>query len=333
MFPRLLELGPLTVYSYGVLLRPPACWRCTSRSAGPAPWGSTATASSTWDLHHHLGPGRREAAPAHRRLRLSAGSRRSCGRWPGRAASSTAGSCWRSWSASGTSASTACRCGRSADAIAPGIALGHVVGRFGCLLAGCCYGKPTTLPWGMTFTDTFAASNVGTPLHVALHPTQLYDGGTELADPRVPAAHREWWRKRAGWTFWVYILLYGISRFVDRDVPRRPARHDDGVLDVAVHLDHPGPAGAGDADRALAWPAAPADAAEAPRAAPPSGSARTAARDGMERVRTHRRRRTGRAAARPLPGRAGAGPVALADPAAHQGRAVLVGGRARSRTT
>src|SRR5258707_5025489 len=41
------------------------------------------------------------------------------------------------------------------DVFAPGIALGHVVGRFGCLFAGCCFGKPTTLPWGITFHDTF----------------------------------------------------------------------------------------------------------------------------------------------------------------------------------
>src|SRR5881409_1438681 len=66
------------------------------------------------------------------------------------------------------------------DVFAPGIALGHVVGRFGCLFAGCCYGKPTTLPWGITFTDTFAASNVGTPLNQPLHPTQLYEAGAEL---------------------------------------------------------------------------------------------------------------------------------------------------------
>jgi len=66
------------------------------------------------------------------------------------------------------------------DVFAPGIALGHVVGRFGCLFAGCCYGKPTKLPWGITFTDTFAATNVGTPLGVPLHPTQLYEAGAEL---------------------------------------------------------------------------------------------------------------------------------------------------------
>src|SRR5438477_1955720 len=57
------------------------------------------------------------------------------------------------------------------DVFAPGIALGHVVGRFGCLFAGCCYGKPTKLPWGITFTDTFAATNVGPPVGVPLHPT------------------------------------------------------------------------------------------------------------------------------------------------------------------
>src|SRR5437899_4468222 len=36
------------------------------------------------------------------------------------------------------------------DVFAPGIALGHVVGLFACLFAGCCYGKPTTKPWGIT---------------------------------------------------------------------------------------------------------------------------------------------------------------------------------------
>src|SRR5215813_11259348 len=61
------------------------------------------------------------------------------------------------------------------DVFAPGIALGHVIGRFGCFFAGCCFGKPTSLPWGITFSDPFAAANVGTPLGVALHPTQLYE--------------------------------------------------------------------------------------------------------------------------------------------------------------
>src|SRR5262245_54769006 len=65
------------------------------------------------------------------------------------------------------------------DVFAPGIALGHVVGRLGCLFAGCCYGKPTTVPWAITFTNPYAAANVGTPLNVPLHPTQLYEAGAE----------------------------------------------------------------------------------------------------------------------------------------------------------
>ena len=48
------------------------------------------------------------------------------------------------------------------DAFAPGIALGHVVGRFGCLMAGCCYGKPSSGAWAVTFTSPLAAENVGT---------------------------------------------------------------------------------------------------------------------------------------------------------------------------
>src|SRR6201987_4792537 len=57
------------------------------------------------------------------------------------------------------------------DVFAPGIALGHGVGRFGCFFAGCCYGRPTTVPWAITFTDPFAAANVGTPLTLTLHTT------------------------------------------------------------------------------------------------------------------------------------------------------------------
>src|SRR5476651_458127 len=100
------------------------------------------------------------------------------------------------------------------DLIAPGIALGHIVGRFGCLLAGCCYGKPTTLPWGITFKDPFAAANVGTPLGVPLHPTQLYEAGAELLILGVLLWTEKKGRSFAGRTFWLYMLLYAISRFI-----------------------------------------------------------------------------------------------------------------------
>jgi len=100
------------------------------------------------------------------------------------------------------------------DLIAPGIALGHIVGRFGCLLAGCCYGRPSDAPWAITFTDPVAAANVGTPLDVPLHPTQLYDAGAELIILIVLLVSERRGRPFPGRTFWLYMLLYAISRFV-----------------------------------------------------------------------------------------------------------------------
>ena len=97
---------------------------------------------------------------------------------------------------------------------APGIALGHVVGRLGCLMAGCCYGIPTTKPWGITLTDPFAALNVGTPPNIPLHPTQLYEAGAELIILIVLLVTERRGRTFPGRTFWGYMLLYAISRFI-----------------------------------------------------------------------------------------------------------------------
>ncbi len=101
----------------------------------------------------------------------------------------------------------------TADLFAPGIALGHAVGRFGCLLAGCCYGRPTSVAWAITFDDPAAAANVGTPIGVPLHPTQIYDAGAELAILAILLATEARGRTFAGRTFWLYVLLYGVSRF------------------------------------------------------------------------------------------------------------------------
>src|SRR5205814_10239741 len=100
------------------------------------------------------------------------------------------------------------------DVFAPGIALGHVVGRLGCFFAGCCWGKPTSVPWAITFTSPFAAANVGTPLNVPLHPTQLYEAGAEFLILIFLLATEKSGRRFAGRTFWLYMLLYAISRYV-----------------------------------------------------------------------------------------------------------------------
>ena len=63
----------------------------------------------------------------------------------------------------------------TADALVPGVILGQAIGRLGCFSAGCCWGKPTHLPWAVTFTDVYSARAVGTPMDTPLHPTQLYE--------------------------------------------------------------------------------------------------------------------------------------------------------------
>lgn len=100
------------------------------------------------------------------------------------------------------------------DLMAPGIALGHVIGRFGCLLAGCCYGRPTDVPWAITFTNPVASANVGTPLGLPLHPTQLYDAGAELLILAILLMTERKGKPFAGRTFWLYMGLYAISRFI-----------------------------------------------------------------------------------------------------------------------
>jgi len=49
----------------------------------------------------------------------------------------------------------------------------QAVARLGCLLAGCCFGSPTTAWYSISFTDSYAYC----PLNIALHPTQLYSAG------------------------------------------------------------------------------------------------------------------------------------------------------------
>jgi phosphatidylglycerol:prolipoprotein diacylglycerol transferase len=100
------------------------------------------------------------------------------------------------------------------DVFAPAIALGHAVGRMGCLLAGCCFGRATSVPWAITFHSDAAATNVGTPLGTPLHPTQLYDAGAELAILALLLATERRGSQFAGRTFWSYLLLYGIARFI-----------------------------------------------------------------------------------------------------------------------
>src|SRR6266550_8448406 len=110
---------------------------------------------------------------------------------------------------------------KTADACAPGIALGNVLGRQGCFSAGCCWGKPTTMPWGIKFTE-LGHEITGVPTNVYLHPTQLYESFAML----VGFLFLLWLHKHkrfSGQVILAYALLYSIVRFAIefvRDDPR-----------------------------------------------------------------------------------------------------------------
>ena len=107
------------------------------------------------------------------------------------------------------------------DAFAPGVALGQSIGREGCFAAGCCWGRPTGVPWGVEFGE-LAHRVTGVPVGVHLHPTQLYE--SFLAFFIFLFLYRLHRRKRFdGQVIGAYAVLYGLTRFTIeffRDDPR-----------------------------------------------------------------------------------------------------------------
>ena len=109
------------------------------------------------------------------------------------------------------------------DAFAPGLALGHAIGRLGCFAAGCCYGKPTAHFWGVTFTNPLAASLVGTPLNQPLEPTQLFESAVELANFFILT----WLLQRKkfdGQVMGAFFMLYGVARYFLEFIRDDPGR-------------------------------------------------------------------------------------------------------------
>jgi phosphatidylglycerol---prolipoprotein diacylglyceryl transferase len=110
---------------------------------------------------------------------------------------------------------------KTADACAPGIALGNFFGRQGCFSAGCCWGKPTTKPWGVQFTEA-GHEITGVPTGIHLHPTQLYESFTML----MVFFFLLWLHKKkkfSGQVILAYVVIYATVRFLIefvRDDPR-----------------------------------------------------------------------------------------------------------------
>lgn len=84
------------------------------------------------------------------------------------------------------------------------------ISRIGCFLAGCCYGIPTSQPWGIIYTDTQSVA----PLHVCLHPTQLYSATLMLLIFAFQYFIGRRLFTKAGQMLWSYLLLASLSRFI-----------------------------------------------------------------------------------------------------------------------
>jgi len=100
---------------------------------------------------------------------------------------------------------------RALDIAAVAVVPLHVIGRVGCFLTGCCYGKPTFLPWGVTYGVMHGGP---APKGMPLHPAQLYESGLMLF-----AGALLYWvylrrRPANGIVSGVYLVAYGGVRLL-----------------------------------------------------------------------------------------------------------------------
>ncbi|MGD0207270.1 MAG: prolipoprotein diacylglyceryl transferase [Verrucomicrobiota bacterium] len=110
---------------------------------------------------------------------------------------------------------------KTADVLAPSIALGNVFGRIGCLLNGCCYGRACSLPWGIRFPNQSAPwlqhfqqglVGKGDP-SLPVHPTQIYDALLNFA-LYLGLAWLFRHKKFNGQVFATYLICYAVFRSI-----------------------------------------------------------------------------------------------------------------------
>ena len=96
-----------------------------------------------------------------------------------------------------------------ADLWAPAAAIGQAIGRVGCFMAGCCFGKATDLWWGVTFTHPKSLA----PLNEMLHPTQLYSSLSGLIIFGIlMTLHTK--KRFEGQVFLWFLILHSTSRLL-----------------------------------------------------------------------------------------------------------------------
>jgi phosphatidylglycerol---prolipoprotein diacylglyceryl transferase len=125
--------------------------------------------------------------------------------------------------------------GHLADVLAPGIILAQAIGRIGCTLNGCCYGKPTDLPWAIVYTNPHTNGPIGIPVH----PTQIYEIIFNLIVFGILLVLRKRLRPD-GSLFLVYLTFYSVWRlgidFIRDGTPFLFGLHQAQVVSIIVLL-------------------------------------------------------------------------------------------------
>jgi phosphatidylglycerol---prolipoprotein diacylglyceryl transferase len=215
MHPKIVDIGPVTIHTYGLLLAvafiagiwlasrnarrsgldPDAIWNMGLIIIFAALVGAKVLLFLSDFQYYSQNP----------REIFSLSTLRSTGVYYGGLLLALAASAWYLWKSKLPG-------WKVADLCAPGIALGQAIGRLGCLSAGCCYGAPTAMPWGLQFTDKYAYDNVGVPLNTPLHPTQLYESLATF----ILFLLLSWLLTRKHFTGQIileYVILYASVRF------------------------------------------------------------------------------------------------------------------------
>lgn len=132
--------------------------------------------------------------------------------------------------------------GYLADLIVPGLILAQVIGRVGCTINGCCYGTPTSLPWGIIYTHPDSVGYVDSaalPPGMGLHPTQVY----EIIYLLIIFGVILWLKDRFkpdGSLFLIYLGLYSLWRvgigFLREGTPFLFGLHQAQVIGIIVLL-------------------------------------------------------------------------------------------------
>lgn len=212
MFPVLLKLGPLELPTYGVLVA--AAWLASVQWALAHRADAGLSEDEAWSVIYWVFGG---AFAGGKLLYLVVGD----ADWSdpfgvlrygfvfyGGVLGALAGGAWlcrrRGWSFF-----------KLADLFIVPLPLGHAIGRLGCLAAGCCYGSPTALPWGVSLAG---AHRHPVQLYEALLNLGLFAGLAFYAAPRARAG-----RWRPGGVLAAYAAVYAAIRFAVefwRDDPR-----------------------------------------------------------------------------------------------------------------